>query len=95
MRMAYTDARSWTDFFLSQSTPTLSKVDYETEVDLKPFHLDRAKWLLWEPVATGRRSGPDVIQVLWLVIKYHGKMVPKYVAKVVSRPPAKIFYTSR
>ncbi|KAK9641599.1 hypothetical protein V6Z96_009393 [Aspergillus fumigatus] len=82
MRMAYRDARSWTDFFFSQSSPTVSKVDYETQVDLKPFHLDREKWLLWEPVATGRRSGQDVIQVLWLVIKYHGKMVRKYVAKV-------------
>lgn len=80
--MAYRDARSWTDFFFSQSSPTVSKVDYETQVDLKPFHLDREKWLLWEPVATGRRSGQDVIQVLWLVIKYHGKMVRKYVAKV-------------
>jgi hypothetical protein len=93
--MAYTDARSWTDFFLSQSTPTLSKVDFETQVDLKPFPLDRKKWLLWEPLATGRRSGQDVIQVLWLVIRYHGRAVRKYVAKVVSSPPAKIFYISR
>ncbi|GIC94484.1 uncharacterized protein Aud_001812 [Aspergillus udagawae] len=80
--MTYRETQSWTDFFFSQSTPTLSKVDYETQVDFKRFHLDREKWLLWEPVATGRRIGQDVIQVLWLVTKYHGRMVRKYVAKV-------------
>ncbi|KAF4229291.1 hypothetical protein CNMCM8980_005044 [Aspergillus fumigatiaffinis] len=82
--MANVNARDWTNiFFSSQSPPNFINVNYETQVDLKPFHLDREKWLLWKPVATDRRSGQDVIQVLWLVIKYHGRMVPKYVAKVL------------
>ncbi|GIK00046.1 hypothetical protein Aspvir_004060 [Aspergillus viridinutans] len=87
--MTNVNARDWTNiFFFSQSPPNFIKVNYETQVDFKPFHPDQKwlKWFLWKPVATGRPSGQDRVQVLWLVAKDDGGMIHKYVAKVVSSP---------